>query len=555
VRAGPTANLGRVSGQRALPEQASLRHLKLEAKRRLAAEEFSTLHAAQLAVAREHGQPSWTALKAAVEASGPSDGYAVAQLRWIAARFRDAGEEGWTAPDDQELRAHFTDEFVAQVTSARLISIFSVAASDLREDLVVIASSPFTAQCRIAGRLVVAVAETRSPYRLSGMQLRQLGERVSDPRAASPRTVTEGSAPGAAAGIAADAMTRLGLPGVALAAQTRGGPGWAAATGWADLDRHEPLRPGHAFPAYEITMIVTAVAVLRLAADGRLGLDEPANRYLGSVRLADAEVTVRQLLSHAGGVTAPQPPAGERVRDLPTVTGPLIACDGKRGAFRFSPVGYAALGEIVAGLTSQPYQDAVTRLVLEPLAMTASWFPVTWPESAADADPSSEPTRSPVVTCYDVAAEGAFEAVPGQVAAFAAVGGMWSTAADLARFGIGWRSLLPRPLAEQAIRPHVSTTTGPHAGLGWLVNEPVGLAGQIGGGAGGAASLIVTLDGDRAYAAMANRLILIEPVNAAVLRAEGGPPSAGQGSSRLPWPGRRHPSDVPPHRARAGGQR
>jgi len=513
-----------VGGQRALPEQASLRHLKLEAKRRLAAGEFSTLHGSQLAVAREHGQPSWAALKAAVDARGPAHGRAVEQLRWIAARFGGAGEDGWTAPDDQELGAHFTDEFLAQVTPGRVIAIFTTAPGELREELVVIASSPFTAQCRIAGRLVVAVAEPAPPYRLAGLQLRQLGERVSDPRTASPATVAEGSAPDAAAGIAADAIARLGLPGVCLAGRVRGGPGWAAATGWADLERGEPLRPGHVFPGYELTMLVTAVAVLRLAADGRVGLDEPANRYLDAVRLADDGVTVRQLLSHAGGVTGPPPPYAPDASDLLAATGPVIACAAKRGTFRFSAAGYGALGEIVAGVAGQPYPDAVAHLVLQPLEMTASWFPVSRPGAdPAGAEPTPGLARSPVVTCYDVGAAGVFEAVPATVAAFTAVGGLWSTAADLARFGIGWRSLLPRRLADQALRPHVATTTGPHAGLGWLVNEPLGLAGQIGGGPGGAASLIVTLDGRRAYAAMANRLIPIEPVNAAVLRADGLP--------------------------------
>ena len=56
---------------RALPGQPSLRYLKLEAKRRLSAGEFATLHDAQLAIAREHGQSSWTALKTLVEA-GPA---------------------------------------------------------------------------------------------------------------------------------------------------------------------------------------------------------------------------------------------------------------------------------------------------------------------------------------------------------------------------------------------------------------------------------------------------------------------------------------------------
>lgn len=514
-----------MNGERALPEQPSLRHLKLEAKRRLAAGEFSTLHGSQLAIAREHGQPSWTALKAAVNARGPADGRAVEQLRWIAARFGDAAEDGWTAPGDRELREHFTDEFLSYVTSERLIAIFTAAPSELREELVVIASTPFTAQCHIAGRLVAAVAEATPPYRLAGLQLRLLGERVSDNRTASPRTVTEGAAPDAVAGIAADAIARLGVPGVGLAGLVRGEPGWAAATGWADLDRGDPLQPGHTFPAYGITTIVTAVAVLRFVADGRLGLDEAANCYLGAVRLADDEVTVRQLLSHAGGVTDPEPPPAPAVPapsvpDPPAFIGP-VPCTGKRGTYRFSAAGYAALGEIVSGLSGEPYPEAVSRLVLQPLAMTASWFPAGRPISGR--------APAPIVTCYDVGAAGVFEAVPGNVPPVMAAVGLWSTAADVARFGLEWRSLLPRRLAEQALRPHVATTAGPQAGLGWLVNEPLGLAGQVGGGAGGAASLIVTLDGRRAQAALANRLIPIERVNAAVLRAAGGLPDGDAG--------------------------
>ena len=499
-----------------LPENASLRYLKLEAKRRHAAGEFPTLQASQLAVAREHGQPSWSALKDLIAARGQQDGRALAQLKWIVGRFRDAAEDGWTAPDEEELREHFTDRFLAHVTPDRLVAIFTAAPSELRQELVVIASLPFTAQCRIAGRLVVAVTESSPPYRLAGMQLRQLGERVSDPRTASPTTSTQGTAPDSVAGIAADAIARLGLPGLSLA-----GAGWAAATGWSDLDHGEPLHPDHVFPAYSVTMTITAVALLRLIADGRLGLDEPANRYLGTVRLADDEVTVRQLLSHAGGAADPVTLFAPAVPDLSALTGPVIACSGRRGVFQFSHAGYAALGEIVAGLAGQPFPEAVSRLVLQPLAMTASWFPAGWP--------SPERAPAPIVTCYDVGAEGVFEAVPGRAPAVMAAAGLWSTAADLARFGLGWRSLLPRQLADQAVRPHVAISTGPKAGLGWFVNEPIGLAGQAGGGAGGAASLIVTLDGRRAQAALANRLIPIEPVNAAALRAAGGLPGARAG--------------------------
>jgi hypothetical protein len=95
---------------RPLPGQPNLRYLKLEARRRLAAGEFSTLHDAQLAIAREHGQPSWTALKQLIETRLNELGHpALAQLRWVISRFGAADTPGWAAPADGELREHLAD--------------------------------------------------------------------------------------------------------------------------------------------------------------------------------------------------------------------------------------------------------------------------------------------------------------------------------------------------------------------------------------------------------------------------------------------------------------
>ena len=95
---GPRALRGRtaVSDQpRSLPDRPSLRYLKLEAKRRLAAGEFESLHLAQLAIAREHQQPSWTALKEAIEAQSDPAVPALTHVRWALSRFSLAGRPGW----------------------------------------------------------------------------------------------------------------------------------------------------------------------------------------------------------------------------------------------------------------------------------------------------------------------------------------------------------------------------------------------------------------------------------------------------------------------------
>jgi CubicO group peptidase (beta-lactamase class C family) len=506
-----------VSGERALPAQASLRYLKVEAKRRHAAGEFTSLHLAQLAIAREHGQPSWTALKDAVDAAGAAagrEGHALAQLRWIVARFADADEPGWRAPGEDELREHFTEKFLTAVPPGRLIATITEIAPVLRAELTVTTDRPFLAHGLLAGHLVMAETEPRPPYRLTGVRARRMGERISDERAAAPATTASGTIPAGVPELAEAATGRLGLVGLALAgasAQT-----WATATGWARLERAEPLRAGHVFPAYQVTMAVTAVAVLCLAAAGRLRLDAAANSYLTGIRLTDDAVTVRELLTHAAGVTDPTEISAPEVPPLAAVTGPAFACTGSRGSFGLSHAGYAALGEIIAGRTGLAYEEAVARLVLRPLRMSRSRFPAGAPHGPAPDE----------VTGYDVAADDTFTPLEPMACVFPAAGGLWTTAADLAGFGLGWPSLLPRSLATQALRPHTRLPSGVSAGLGWVVNERAGLAGIGGGGPGAASSLLVSLDGRHACAALTNRQIIIEQVNSAVLgmlrEAEGG---------------------------------
>src|ERR1017187_9706591 len=111
-----------------MPSRPSLRYLRLEAKRRLAAAEFPTLHEAQAAIAREHGRSSWAGLKQACT----QESHALAQVRWLISRFSAAARPGWTAPADDELRQHVDDRFLAVVPD--LVAQLSRAAADLRSE-------------------------------------------------------------------------------------------------------------------------------------------------------------------------------------------------------------------------------------------------------------------------------------------------------------------------------------------------------------------------------------------------------------------------------------
>jgi len=499
---------------RAFPGRPSLRFLKLEAKRRLAAGEFGTLHDAQLAIAREHGLPSWTALKESVGAPG----HALAQVRWVLARFAGAAGPGWTAPDQDELAAHFDEHFLGLVPPAALTAALTPVAGQLAAELTVTLQTPLSVRARLDGLAVEAAAGAAPPHRLTTLRMYPLGERVADPRLAAPPSHPSGDVPALAATVAAESLGELGLPGLVLAGPVLANPvlagpaglagqqPWSAAHGWADLDRGEALQARHRFPAWSVTKLITATAVLRLAADGRLSLDDPASQHLRTIRLADATVTVRELLSHTGGVASPDDLFAATVPALAEVTGPVLACPGPRGTFRYSNGGYAALGALISDISERPYPQAAAELVLRPLGMASSSFPGRWPDHDA-------------VTGYTLGDDGSFGPVEPQVCVVPAAGGLWSTAADLVRFGQGWASLLPGELAREALRPHADRDPdGAQIGLGWLLHRPKDLCGHAGGGPGAAASLLCRLSDGQTTVALASRLVPIEPVNARLAR-------------------------------------
>jgi CubicO group peptidase (beta-lactamase class C family) len=186
------------------------------------------------------------------------------------------------------------------------------------------------------------------------------------------------------------------------------------------------------------------------------------------------------------------------VPDLTEVTGPVLACSGERGVFRYSNGGFAVLGQLIADVTGQDYPQAATRLVLAPLGLASATFPASWPPDS--------------VTGYQLTQSGLFRPA-GQVSTLPAAGGLWSTAADLVRFGQTWATLLPAELAREALTPQADRTPGlGQIGLGWLLNQDRQVAGHAGGAPGAATSLI--LRAGQVNVALTNRLVPIEPVNA-----------------------------------------
>jgi CubicO group peptidase (beta-lactamase class C family) len=496
------------ANSRSLPGRPNLRHLKLEAKRRVAAGEFPTLHEAQAAIAREHGLPNWAVLKQHI--SENQDSHALDQLRWVVSRFAGAGEPGWTAPAADELNQHFDERFLSAIPPPALIEAIGRIADELRDgELVVIRQTPLQAYVELEGVQYIAIAEADPPYRLAGLRALPVGSRVRDQRIANAPVRTQGEVPAGVADIAEQAVAELGLTALLLAGGDPGAQeGWVLAQGRADLDRGEALDPGHRFPVPGATALVTATAVLRLVADGAISsLDSRANDHLTSIRMADDTITVRELLSHTAGVDNPTEMYADAVPDLRQLMGPVVACTGPRGTVHPSNGGIAVLGQLLADVTAMPYAEAATQLVLEPLELKDSFFPARAPDFNT-------------VTGYHLTLEGRFEPVPARIPTLQAVAGLWSTGADLVRLGLGWSSLLPEALAHEALTPQ--TDPGPggaRVGLGWLITPRGDVATHAGTNVDATATVTCRIRDQRTHVVLTSRLIPVNSIEARLLRA------------------------------------
>jgi CubicO group peptidase (beta-lactamase class C family) len=97
-------------------------------------------------------------------------------------------------------------------------------------------------------------------------------------------------------------FNRADGPGCAVAASVDGATAVVAAYGMADLEHDVALRPDSIFEAGSVSKQFTAAAVLLLAQQGKLSLDDPVRKYFPELPDYGAPLTVRHLLHHTSGL-------------------------------------------------------------------------------------------------------------------------------------------------------------------------------------------------------------------------------------------------------------
>jgi CubicO group peptidase (beta-lactamase class C family) len=191
------------------------------------------------------------------------------------------------------------------------------------------------------------------------------------------------------------AKASAGLSGVAVAVAVGNAPVTTIVSG--TDEQGNPLVPDSLFPLASVTKLAVALAILCLAEQQLLSVDDPLASSVPDAVAAQAGVTLKQLLTHTAGL--PSLSADAWVYDAQlTWQRQAQAClqvaptlpPGTRVAYR--DVHYGLLGIAIERVTNKRLPDAINELVVQPLAIEAYLGTEPPRLPAAIVDPADEYT-------------------------------------------------------------------------------------------------------------------------------------------------------------------
>ena len=176
--------------------------------------------------------------------------------------------------------------------------------------------------------------------------------------------------------IAQQVLKTTGVPSASIAVVQDGKIVYLQAYGAARLDPQTPATPQMRYSIGSISKQFTAAAILMLAEEGKLSLDDPVSKYIPGLTSGN-EITIRQLLSHTSGYqdywpqdyVPPlmlQPISADGIMDRWAKI-PLDFPPGTK--WQYSNTNYVIAGAIVEKVSGQPLLQLLSQRVFMPLGM------------------------------------------------------------------------------------------------------------------------------------------------------------------------------------------
>lgn len=174
-------------------------------------------------------------------------------------------------------------------------------------------------------------------------------------------------------------------PGCAVAAAIDGETALGAAYGMADLEHDVPLRPDSIFEAGSVSKQFTAAAVLLLAQQGKLSLDDAARKYIPELPDYGSPLTIRHLLNHTSGLRDwgsvaavagwPRTTRAYTHAHVLDILSRQRALNYPPGAeYSYTNSGYNLAAILVDRVAGKPFAEFTREAIFTPLGMTStSW--------------------------------------------------------------------------------------------------------------------------------------------------------------------------------------
>lgn len=309
-----------------------------------------------------------------------------------------------------------------------------------------------------------------------------------------------------------DEIQKGHLPGFVIGIVRNGKLIYAKGFGVAKLGTNTPVTSRSLFHMASVTKTFVATAVMQLVEQGKIDLEAPVTKFLPYFKMDDEryrDIKIRQMLSHTSGIPdttnyhwdKPEYDDGALERFVRSIANQkLVFTPGQN--FAYSNTAYEILGDVIAKVSGESFEDYVQHYILTPLGMKDSTLFVRQANQQLLTSPHIEENGKLIVS-----------RVFPYNRAHAPSSTLYSNIEDMSRWAIAnlnhgqldGRRILKRETADLMWQPVVSAFNMKEA-LAWFVADLQGhrLVMHDGGDVGFVSRLMLAPDDSVAVVAMSN---------------------------------------------------
>jgi D-alanyl-D-alanine carboxypeptidase len=171
--------------------------------------------------------------------------------------------------------------------------------------------------------------------------------------------------------LAVDALQRGPIAGLSIAVFEHDKAVLATGYGAADAEAGVAATASTSYPIASVTKPFTAAAILRLADQGKLSLDDPLSRFFPTARPRIGVLTIRHLLDHTSGLTRGGPAPRAAALSVISRGGTARA---QSEEWDYSNYNFSLLGLVIEQVSGRDYGRYVNDELAVPLALTGTGY-------------------------------------------------------------------------------------------------------------------------------------------------------------------------------------